>query len=293
MTSKLFTGTGVALITPFDENLNVDYASLERLVNHVIEGGVDFLVALGTTAETATLTADEKEQIVKTIALVNNERVPIMLGHGGNNTMKLVKELKTLSYLKYCDAILSVAPYYNKPNQAGIYSHFKALAQASPLPVCLYNIPGRTGINMSVETTKKLVSECSNIFALKDASGNIPQANQLTCVLDDDFVLLSGDDAMTLPFMSIGFKGLISVGANAYPALFNKLMRSIQNADYETAREVHKEVVSLCCLLFEEGNPTGIKAALHAEGIIAHNNLRLPLVAASEDLYNRILTCRN
>ena len=288
MINKAFTGLGVALVTPFDENHNVDYDSLENLVNHVIEGGVDFIVALGTTAETATLTEAEKENVVKTIALINNERVPIMLGLGGNNTMKIIEELQSLNYIKFCQSILSVTPYYNKPNQKGLYEHFRLIADASPLPICLYNVPSRTGVNMTADTILKLEKDCSNIFALKEAAGDILQANTLVTNTSDDFVLLSGDDSLTQPLMSIGFKGLISVGANAYPTLFSNLMKNIQQEDFKTAQSFHNKVTSICTLLFEEGNPTGIKSALHSMGVIKHNILRLPLVPASDNLYNRI-----
>ena len=283
-----FVGTGVALITPFDENLNIDKESLGRLVTHVIEGGVDFLVALGTTAETATLNAVERTEVVNIIADVNNGRLPLMVGIGGNDTNEVIHEIKEAEYLKRCQGILSVTPYYNKPSQEGMYQHFKAIAEISPLPICLYNVPSRTGVNISAETVVRLEQEFSNIIALKEASGNFEQATDLLKLKGSDFIVLSGDDVINLPLMSMGFDGVISVAANVLPQKCSSLINSTSKGDFLTAQKLHIDLSDLCKLLFEEGNPAGIKAALHAAGVIKHNTLRLPLVPVGDDLYGRL-----
>ncbi len=283
-----FVGTGVALITPFDENLNIDKESLGRLVTHVIEGGVDFLVALGTTAETATLNAVERTEVVNIIADVNNGRLPLMVGIGGNDTNEVIREIQEAEYLKRCQGILSVTPYYNKPSQEGMYQHFKAIAELSPLPICLYNVPSRTGVSISAETVVRLEQEFLNIIALKEASGNFEQATDILKLKDSNFIALSGDDVITLPLMAMGFDGVISVAANVLPQKCSNLVNSIAKGDFSTAQKLHIDLSDLCKLLFEEGNPAGIKAALHAAGVIKHNTLRLPLVPVGEDLYRRL-----
>ena len=257
-------GTGVALVTPFDEQQRIDRESLYRLVNYVIDGGVDFLVALGTTAETATLSADER-------------------------TAEVIRELQTATWLKACQGILSITPCYNKPTQRGLYEHFKAIAAASPLPLCLYNVPGRSGVNMEAATVAALSHDCPNIIAVKEASGRFDQATAILKSKRADFAALSGEDALLLPLMSLGFEGVISVIANVLPNDYACLVKSALQGDYPTARRIHLDRAELCKALFEEGNPAGIKAALHAAGIIRQNTLRLPLTPVSDALYNKII----
>ena len=283
-----FTGTGVALVTPFDEHLHIDREALVGLVDHVIHGGVDFLVVLGTTAECATLSDQEKAEIVNTIAAQNRGRLPLMVGIGGNNTAEVISEIRNANWLDKCQGILSITPFYNKPTQQGLYEHFKAIATASPLPLCLYNVPGRTGVNMSAVTLARLSWDCPNIVAIKEASGNFEQATSILKLKKPDLVALSGDDAIVLPLMSMGFQGVISVLANVLPRECSSLVSSIKKGDYTTAQKLHLQLSDLCKLLFEEGNPAGVKAALHAAGIIRYNTLRLPLTPVSEELCYRI-----
>ena len=283
-----FAGTGVALVTPFNEDLSIDRESLVRLVEHVIEGGVDFLVVLGTTAESATLTAEEKAEVVGLVAEVNRKRLPIMAGMGGNNTAEVIREIQEARWLEECQGILSITPFYNKPTQEGLYRHFKAIAGVSPLPLCLYNVPGRTGVNMSAETITRLSRECPKIAALKEASGNFEQATAILRQKPVDFTALSGDDAIVLPLMAMGFEGVISVMANLLPGPCSEMVRRIQAGDYTMARQIHLKLSELCKLLFEEGNPAGVKAGLAAAGIIRQNCLRLPLTPVNESLAIRI-----
>lgn len=283
-----FVGTGVALVTPFDENLNIDKESLERLVEHVIDGGVDFLVVLGTTAETATLTWEEKARVVDIISKVNRGRLPIMAGIGGNNTQEVIREIREAKWLEQCQGILSITPFYNKPTQTGLYEHFKAIAAVSQLPLCLYNVPGRTGVNMTADTLARLSSECPNVIAVKEASGNFEQATAILKLRQHGFVALSGDDAIVLPLMAMGFEGVISVIANVLPGKCSCLVNRVRKGDFSTAQQIHLELSGLCKLLFEEGNPAGVKAALHAKGIIRCNTLRLPLTPVREELYGEI-----
>lgn len=282
-------GTGVALVTPFDEQQRIDRESLYRLVNYVIDGGVDFLVALGTTAETATLSADERAVVVHTILEANQGRLPVIAGIGGNNTAEVIRELQTATWLKDCQGILSITPCYNKPTQKGLYEHFKAIAAASPLPLCLYNVPGRSGVNMEAATVAALSHDCPNIIAVKEASGRFDQATAILKSKRADFSALSGEDALLLPLMSLGFEGVISVIANVLPNDYACLVKSALQGDYPTARRIHLDRAELCKALFEEGNPPGIKAALHAAGIIRQNTLRLPLTPVSDALYNKII----
>ncbi len=285
---KRLMGTGVALVTPFDEEGRLDLDSLRRLVEHVIAGGVNFLVVLGTTAETATLTVAEKAEVVHTVAGVNQGRLPMIAGIGGNNTAEAIREIQAASWLKECQGILSITPFYNKPSQEGLYQHFKAIAAVSPLPLCLYNVPGRTGVNMKAETVIRLSKDCPDIMALKEAAGNFEQATAIMKGKRDDFAVLSGDDSIVLPLMAIGFDGVISVVANVLPQACSDLVRYAQADDFATARELHLQLSGLCKSLFEEGNPAGVKAALHAAGIIRCNTLRLPLIPVSESLYRLI-----
>lgn len=285
---KNFSGTGVALVTPFTEQGHIDSDGLRRLVSYVIEGGVDFLVALGTTAETPALTWEERAEVVDIIVSENAGRLPVMAGVGGNSTKAVVDELHSLPWLEKCDAVLSVVPYYNKPSQQGMYEHFRVIAENSPLPVCLYNVPGRTGVNMSAATTVRLSQDCPNIMAIKESSGNLEQATGILKGKREDFIALSGDDCILLPLMAMGFDGLISVLANVLPAPCSALVRAMKEADYATARALHLQLSDLCRALFAEGNPAGIKAALHAKGVIGNNTLRLPLTPVSDELYNQI-----
>lgn len=283
-----FTGTGVALVTPFDDEYRIDEASLRDLVDYVIAGGVDFLVPLGTTSEAATLSKQERERVMQVVTEQNAGRVPMVVGVGGNNTEEVVGLLETLPFLDGCDAVLSVTPYYNKPTQAGMYCHFKRIAEKSPLPVILYNVPGRTGVNMTAVTTARLSNECLNIAGIKEASGNFEQAAEILKTKREDFTVLSGDDGITLPLMSMGFDGVISVIANAFPKEFSAMVKLIQAGNYKEAAAVHLQLLDIYKALFEEGNPAGVKAFLYAKGVIRHNKLRLPLVEASDGLVQRI-----
>ena len=285
---KRFDGTGVALVTPFDEELQVDEISLRCLVEHVIEGGVDFLVALGTTAESATLSREEKARVVRIIAEANRGRLPVMAGIGGNNTSEVVREIEEADWLKDCQGILSITPFYNKPTQAGLYEHFKTIAGIAPLPLCLYNVPGRTGVNMKAETIARLSLECPDIFALKEASGDFAQATAILKQKRPDMLVFSGDDAIVLPLMSLGFDGVISVFANIMPQECSALVNHVKKGHWADARQLHLRLSDFCKLLFEEGNPAGIKAALYAAGVIRCNKVRLPLTPVSEILFEKI-----
>lgn len=285
---KRLTGTGVALVTPFDENLQIDKESLCRLVTHVIEGGVDFLVVLGTTAETATLTAEEKAEIIHLVAEINQGRLPIIAGIGGNNTQEAIREIRQADWLTVCQGILSITPYYNKPTQTGLYEHFKAIAAASPLPLCLYNVPGRTGVNMKAETVTRLSKDCPNIIAVKEASGDFVQATSILKLKNEEFSALSGDDAIVVPLMAIGFEGVISVVANSNPRDCARMVAYARQGDFVAAQKIHLKLSDLCTVFFEEGNPAGVKAALHASGVIRCNTLRLPLTPVSDSLYKKI-----
>ncbi|MDR2465820.1 MAG: 4-hydroxy-tetrahydrodipicolinate synthase [Prevotellaceae bacterium] len=278
------SGAGVALVTPFKMDKSVDFDALAKVVEHVGDGGVDFLVALGTTAETPTLTDDEKRNIVELIAGKNSRKLPLVVGVGGNNTEAAVKAVAALPV--EADAVLSVVPYYNKPSQKGIEAHFAAVADASPKPLVLYNVPGRTGVNMSADTCLRL-AEHKNIAALKDASGNL---NQLSYILRDrpeDFSVLSGDDGLTLAQTAMGADGVISVVANAFPRQFGKMVHAALGGNFVEARKLHLQLVEVIDLLFVEGNPAGVKAMLSVAGLI-ENELRLPLAKASEQLTEKL-----
>ncbi len=277
-----FKGTGVALVTPFLEDHQVDYSSLERLINHVIAGGVDYLVVLGTTGETATLTASEKTKVLKACVEYNKGRVPLMLGIGGNATQKLIEEIEQTDFYGVA-GLLSVSPYYNKPTQEGIIAHYRALADASPVPLVLYNIPGRTMSNLTAATTLTL-SHHPNIVGIKEASGNLEQCMQIAASMPKDFLLLSGDDLLTKPMQSIGGSGVISVLANALPTTFKAL---IEGDDF-SSRQAAYSILKLNGLMYEEGNPVGIKNLLLHLGIIQTDQVRLPLLRASQGLSDRI-----
>ena len=276
MVRNIFKGLGIALVTPFNEDGSVDYKSLIRLVEYQLDNGADFLCILATTGETPTLTADEKQQIKETIVSLVHGRVPILMGCGGNNTAAIVEELQTRDF-HGIDGILSVCPYYNKPSQEGLYQHFKTIAAATPLPVVLYNVPGRTGVNMMAATTVRLAHDCSNIVAIKEASGNLEQVDEIIKNKPASFDVISGDDALTFPMVSCGAVGVISVICNALPKEFSKMIRLQMRGEYDPARKIHHRFIDLFSLLFVDGNPAGVKAMLHEMGYI-ENVLRLPLV---------------
>lgn len=276
MVQNIFKGLGIALITPFKSDGNVDYESLVRLVEYQLANGADFLCILATTGETPCLTADEKSKIKQTIVEVVKGRVPILMGCGGNNTANVVEELKNGDF-RGIDGVLSVCPYYNKPSQEGLYQHFKAIAAATKLPVVLYNVPGRTGVNIKAETTVRLARDCHNIVAIKEASGSLEQVDEIIKNKPRDFDVISGDDALTFPMISCGAVGVISVIGNALPKEFSKMIRLEQRGEYEAARKIHHRFTDLFSLLFVDGNPAGVKAMLCEMGFI-ENVLRLPLV---------------
>ena len=284
-------GMGVALITPFHKDKSIDFDSLARLLEYQIRSGIDYLVVLGTTAETATLTPDEQAQVRHFVAERVHGRVPMVLGLGGNNTMAIVEAAKTLD-LSAFDAILSVVPYYNKPSQEGIYQHYKAIATASSLPVILYNVPGRTGVNMSPEVCLRLAREFENIVGVKEASGNIAQMDEIIKNKPSDFMVISGDDGITFPLITLGAVGVISVIGNAFPREFSRMVRLALNGDYAHAREIHHRFTELFSLLFVDGNPAGVKCLLNAMGFI-ENELRLPLVPTRITTYEKIKTVLN
>lgn len=277
---------GVALITPFKEDGSVDYNALSRLVEYQLQSGTGYLVVLGTTAETPTLTEDEKRKIVDLVVTRVNGQVPIILGEGGNNTMSIVEKLKKNDYTGI-DAILSVTPYYNKPSQEGLYHHYKAIAEASPLPVILYNVPGRTGVNMSAETTLRLANEFGNVIAIKEASGNISQMDDIIKRKPADFDVISGDDGVTFPLITLGAIGVISVIGNAFPKEFSRMVRLALEGDFASALTIHHSFNELFNLLFVDGNPAGVKCMLSMMGYI-ENRLRLPLVPTRITTYEQI-----
>ncbi len=269
-------GMGVALVTPFRPDKSIDFAALGRLLDYQLESDVDYLVVLGTTAETPTLSLDEQEAVKSFVVEHVAGRVPLVLGCGGNDTAAVVHRLRTASFEGF-SAILSVTPFYNKPSQDGLYAHYMAVADASPLPVILYNVPGRTGVNLAPETTLRLASDSENIFAIKEASGNISQMNQIIMRKPDDFDVISGDDGVTFPLITLGAVGVISVIGNAFPCEFGHMVRLALSGDYDKARLIHHRFTDLFSLLFVDGNPAGVKCALAQMGLI-YNELRLPLV---------------
>ena len=276
MVHNIFKGLGIALITPFKEDGSVDYEALIRLVDYQLSNGADFFCILATTGETPVLTPAEKQKIKDTIVDYVQGRVPILMGCGGYNTAAVVEELKNGDF-RGIDGILSVCPYYNKPSQEGLYQHFKAIAAATELPVVLYNVPGRTGVNMKAETTVRLARDCRNIVAIKEASGNLEQVDEIIKNKPKDFDVISGDDSLTFPMISCGAVGVISVIGNALPKEFSKMIRLQFRGEYEAARKIHHRFTDLFSLLFVDGNPAGVKAMLHEMGFI-ENVLRLPLV---------------
>jgi len=286
--SLKFRGTGVAVVTPFHNYGTIDFTSLGKVLNHIIDGGVEFILALGTTSEAVTLSNDERVAVINYIVETVDNRIPIMLGVGGNNTQQVVNNLKSINF-NGIDAILSVAPYYNKPQQKGLFYHFKTIAATSPVPVYLYNVPSRTSVNISAETTLRLASEIDNIEGIKEASGDMQQIMKILKDKPEDFVVLSGDDALTLPMLAMGADGVISVVANAFPAEFSEMVRLGMKGKLKSARKIHYDILDIINMLFADGNPAGIKAALDILGLL-NNNLRLPLVKANKAVYNQLNT---
>ncbi len=281
-----FRGTGVALVTPFNSDLSIDFNGLKKLVQLQLDNRIDFLVVQGTTGESPVLSADEKRQVLDTVLEVNNGKLPVVYGVGGNNTVEAAKAVKAVS--SGVDGILSVSPYYNKPIQEGIYQHYKHVAENTDLPIILYNVPGRTGSNVLAETTLRL-AEIKNIVAMKEASGNLEQIMEIIRNKPSDFDVLSGDDALTLPMIAAGAVGVISVVGQAFPKEFTAIVNASLANDYETARKFHYELLHITKLFFAEGNPGGVKVALEHRGIL-NNVMRLPLVPVSSKLQNEIIT---
>ena len=282
---------GVALITPFNNDETIDFDALARLVEHLIKNGTDYLVVCGTTAETPTLTNAEKEEVTRFVLQCAAGRLPIVLGVGGNNTKAVVEKLQTYDFTGI-DAILSVTPYYNKPSQEGLYQHYAAIAKASPVPVVLYNVPGRTGVNMTAETTLRLAKEFSVICAVKEASGNFKQIDDIIKNKPSDFMVISGDDGITFPLITLGAVGVISVIGNAFPREFSRMVRLALSGDYANALDIHHRFTELFNLLFVDGNPAGVKCMLSAMGLI-ENKLRLPLVPTRITTYEKISVILN
>lgn len=279
-------GTGVALVTPFKSDFSVDVEALKSVVNFSVENGIEYLVVMGTTAENATLSAEEKELVIQTVVAVNNGRLPLVLGVGGNNTMQVVDELKTRDFSAF-DAILSVSPYYNKPTQEGIYQHFKVIAEASPIPVVLYNVPGRTSSNMLPSTVIRLANDFSNIIGIKEAAGDLVQAMKIIQHKPNDFLVISGDDMIALPMVLAGGAGVISVIGQGFPKEFSEMIRLGLNKKVDAAFEVQYKIADSIDMIFEQGNPAGIKEVFKILGI-AENVVRLPLVSVDESLSKKI-----
>lgn len=284
-TNKL-VGMGVALVTPFKEDMSVDYEALERLVEFQLRNGTDYLVVLGTTGETPTLNEEERRQIVDTVVRVNAGRVPIVLGIGGNNTMGVVEQIRKTDFANI-DAILSVSPYYNKPSQEGLYQHYKTIAESTYMPIIIYNVPGRTGANISAETTLRLAHDFQNIVAIKEASGNFKQIDDIIKNKPANFMVISGDDGITFPLITLGAVGVISVVGNAFPKEFSRMVRLALRGDLEGARRIHYSFVEMIELLFVDGNPAGVKSVLSCMGLI-NNILRLPLVPTKTTTMEKI-----
>ncbi|MCV9385682.1 4-hydroxy-tetrahydrodipicolinate synthase [Reichenbachiella ulvae] len=280
-----FKGTGVALVTPFDENERIDFEALEKLVNHVSDGGVDYLVVMGTTAESPTLSEAERVEVLRFVKSKNKKKLPVVYGLGGNSTGTLVRQFQNFD--EYVDAFLVVCPYYNRPGQEGLIAHYRAVADAAKQPIILYNVPKRTGVNLDTDSVLEL-AEHPNIIGIKEASGtHVEQAKQIAERMPEDFILTSGDDDLIIPFMEAGGHGVISVIANGQPKETSDVIRAMLAGNMEEAQEENSKIVELLSLIFMEGNPTGIKALLAAKGIIK-NYLRLPLVPASDELYRLI-----
>jgi 4-hydroxy-tetrahydrodipicolinate synthase len=286
MINHIFKGLGVALITPFNEDDSIDYTALGNIIDYQVNNGIDYMVVLGTTGETPTLSEEEKKEVVRFTVERIAGRVPVVLGVGGNNTSAIVKKLQTDDFTGI-DGILSVVPYYNKPSQEGMYQHFAAIAKASPVPVILYNVPGRVGVNMTAETTLRIANEFENVVAIKEASGNLSQMEAIIKDKPKHFEVISGDDGLAFPLITLGGAGVISVIGNAFPKEFGRLVRLTLAGDYDNARTIHHQFLDLFDLLFVDGNPAGIKCLLNAMGYI-ENKLRLPLVPTRLTTYEKI-----
>ena len=292
MKTRPFSGTGVALVTPFrKQQENVDFTKLEHLIDNIIASGVDYIVALGTTSEAATMTESERSAVLEFIVETVNGRKPIMLGMGGNNTLSLTDTIAATNF-EGISGILSVAPYYNKPNQRGLLQHYNSVAEASPVPIILYNVPGRTGVNISAETTLTLAKEHPNIVGIKEASGNMQQVMEILRQRPEGFSVISGDDSLTLPMIAMGADGVISVMANALPNEMSQMVKQALKGDIKKALPLHYRMLPLMNAIFDEGNPTGVKALMEIQGQI-NNVLRLPLVKASKQLTNKLTTLYN
>lgn len=287
MTINKFSGTGIAIITPFKKDKSVDFDALEKLVNFQITNGIDYLVVMGTTGEAATLSKAEKNEVIKHVCTTNAKRVPIVVGFGGNNTNEVVEQLKDFDSFSDIDAILSVAPYYNKPSQEGIFQHYKFIADNSPVPVIIYNVPGRTSVNINADTTLRIANEIDNVIAVKEASGDMEQIMQILKNKPADFMVISGDDALTYPMIQLGASGVISVIGNAFPKEFSSMVKNAITGNNKEALSSHYQILDLIQNIFTEGNPAGIKAILHQKELIS-NDLRLPLVPVSSLHYEKL-----
>ena len=281
-----FSGTGVAVITPFNNDNSIDFESLKKTIDHLTKGKVEYLVILGTTGESATLSSEEKQQVFSFVAENNGGKLPLVAGIGGNYTQQVTDNFKKFNLDGY-NAILSVSPYYNKPNQNGLYEHYKAINDATPLPVIMYNVPSRTGMNVSAETTLKIAENCKNIIANKEASGNFDQIMQIIKYKPEGFEVISGDDGIALPMIACGCSGVISVVANAYPLLFSDMIRFCLQGDFAAARPLHYKLTDVINTLFAEGSPSGVKAYM-SEMSICKNTFRLPVVAVTNELQSKI-----
>lgn len=283
---KRFKGTGVAIVTPFKNDLSIDFAALGRVIKHIIDGGVNYIVALGTTGESVTIAKEEKKAIISYIVEAVDGRIPVVAGIGGNNTQEIINSIKHTSF-EGVDGILSVAPYYNKPSQRGLFQHFKAIANCSPVPVIIYNVPGRTACNISADTCLELAHECENIIAVKEASGDMTQIMKIIKGKPENFSVISGDDMLTIPIIAAGGSGVISVLGNAFPAECSEIVSNALKGNFKTAREVQFRFIEMTELLFVEGNPAGVKAMLNLMNL-CNNTLRLPLVPVSRQVFTRI-----
>jgi len=283
---SLLTGTGVAVVTPFKSDSSVDFKALENIVNHIIDGGAEYIVTLGTTGETSTLTKDEKLTVLDVTLDVVNKRVPVVVGIGGNNTASIVKDLQEFP-LDNVAAVLSASPYYNKPSQEGLFLHYKALAEASPKPILLYNVPGRTGRNMTAKTTLRLAHEVPNIGGIKEAHNDMPQCLEIIRDRPEHFLVVTGDDEIALPQIAFGFDGVISVNANAFPRLVSDMIRYCLKGDFAAARPIHYKFLEAYDMLFEEKNPAGVKAFMYELGLL-QNELRLPVTPVTAELQAKI-----
>ena len=286
MSQTAFTGTGVAIVTPFTASGEIDFPALKKLIDHLVKGKVEYLVVLGTTGESATLNKEEKQRVFSFVAEHNTAGLPLVAGIGANDTRETIEAYGHFNLEGY-SAILSVSPYYNKPNQSGLYLHYKALNDAAPLPVIMYNVPGRTGMNVSAETTIRIAQDCKRIIATKEASGNFDQINHIIKYAPDGFSVISGDDGITLPMIALGATGVISVVANAYPYAFSEMVRLCLKGDFAAARPLHYQLTDIINSMFAEGSPSGVKAYLSEMGICG-NHFRLPVAPVSEVTMERI-----